>query len=85
MKRKIVTLSSKGQLTIPAEFRKGLSLEKGQAIFIMRVDHELILKPMRKLSKLYGVDKELLAGEDLDKWITDLREKWDKEFERRLA
>jgi AbrB family looped-hinge helix DNA binding protein len=75
---KIVKLSVKGQIVIPARIRKELGLSAGDKVLIERKEEEVILKPVTKLSKLRGLDKTGVASEEVDK----LREEWDEEFEQ---
>ena len=75
---KIVKLSVKGQIVIPARMRKELGLSAGDKVLIERKEEEVILKPVTKLSKLRGLDKTGVASEEVDK----LREEWDEEFEQ---
>lgn len=77
---KVVKLSSKGQIVIPAKIRKELKLSKGDKLLLERNGDAIILRPMVKLSKLRGVDKIEGASEEIEK----IREEWDKEFEGRL-
>jgi len=79
VKVKVVKLSSKGQIVIPAKIRKELKLSKGDKLLLERKGDAIILRPMVKLSKLRGVDKIEKASEEIEK----IREEWDKEFEGR--
>jgi len=79
VKVKVVKLSSKGQIVIPAKIRKELKLSKGDKLLLERNGDAIILRPMVKLSKLRGVDKIEGASEEIEK----IRGEWDKEFEGR--
>ncbi len=41
-----VTVTSKGQIAIPAKFRKDLGIEKGTRLHIETRDGEIVLKPL---------------------------------------
>jgi AbrB family looped-hinge helix DNA binding protein len=44
----LLTMSSKGQITIPKAVRESLHLEAGDTIVLIQVNNELVLKPMKK-------------------------------------
>lgn len=75
---KIVRLSVKGQIVIPARIREELGLSAGDKLFVEQKHESVILKPATKLSKLKGIDKSKVASKEVDK----LREEWDEEFEQ---
>lgn len=43
----VLTMSSKGQLVIPAEIRKKLSIESGDKLAVYASDDVIMLKPIR--------------------------------------
>lgn len=43
----VLTMSSKGQLVIPAEIRKKLSIESGDKLAVYASDDVIMLKPVR--------------------------------------
>lgn len=74
----IVKLSSKGQIVIPAEIREYLKLDEGDKVLIEKKNHDIVIKPVAKLSRLKGIDKG--AWKNTSKEIDKMREEWDKEF-----
>ena len=74
--RKVVKLSVKGQIVIPARIRKELGLSAGDKLLIEQKQEEVILKPVTKLSALRGIDELERASEEVDK----LREEWDEDL-----
>lgn len=44
----LLTLSSKGQITIPKSVRESLNLEAGDTIALIQVNDEIVLKPVKK-------------------------------------
>ena len=80
----VVTVSSKGQITIPSRLRKKMNLEEGEALLITEEDGAIKIIPVPKLSKLAGVDREVFRGKVPSKEVEETREEWDKEFEKRL-
>jgi len=71
----IIKISSKGQVTIPAKFRKELSLDKDTYLYMAKAGKVLVLKKVDELSlddisgvlgdvaKERGVTQELLLEE----------------------
>lgn len=54
----IVTLTSKGQLTLPKAIRDQMSLDAGSKLdFTLREDGTLTARPMRSVSSLFGIVK----------------------------
>jgi AbrB family looped-hinge helix DNA binding protein len=64
MRQAYVTVSSKGQLVIPAAIREELGIEPGTRVAVRREGQELILKPetlaakMETIRKLRGITAE---------------------------
>lgn len=77
VRMKVKKLSSKGQIVLPAELRKEFHLSKGDKILVESRDGEIILKPIKSLNKLKGIDEIDDASEILKK----TRKRWDEEFE----
>ena len=57
-----VTITSKGQITIPSRLRKKLGIEEGKKLLIFDEGKELRMIPVPKLSELAGVDEALFKG-----------------------
>jgi len=79
-----VTVTSKGQITIPSRLRKKLKIDKGEKLLIIEEDDAIRIVPIPKLSKLAGADMEVFKGRKPSKEIEEARREWDKEFEERL-
>jgi AbrB family looped-hinge helix DNA binding protein len=64
MEQIYATLSSKGQLVIPAAFRESLGLEAGTRVAIRKEGERLILEPQTLAAKLKLIDelRGLTAG-----------------------
>jgi len=77
-------VSSKGQVTIPADLRKDLEIEEGEKLIVVKEGRVIKMIPVPRLSKLAGVDKEVFRGREPSKEIEDERRREDKEFEKRL-
>jgi AbrB family looped-hinge helix DNA binding protein len=77
----VVTLSSKGQVVIPAKVRKKFSLKEGDSLVLIEENDAIRLQPLVNLSGLWGVDKV----EDTSAIIRELRKEWDDDLEKKAA
>ena len=80
-----VTVTSKGQITIPSRLRKELRIAGGQTILLIREGESIKIIPLPKLSKLAGVDEEVFKGRKPSGEIQAMRREWTKEFEKRTS
>ncbi len=78
-----VTVSSKGQVTLPSKLRRRLKIAKGEKLLVINEDNVIKLMPVPKLSKLAGVDKDLFAGRKPSEELATMRREWTKEFDKR--
>ena len=60
--REVLTVSSRGQITLPAEMRRHLGIEPGGAVIVEYCGGELRLKPAAVL------EVELYSDEDIAEW-----------------
>lgn len=72
----IATITSKGQITLPAEVRRRLKLAPGSKLeFIITDDERLeaipVLEPLTSLKGMVKKPKKPLSLEDMQKAITD--------------
>ena len=73
----IVTVSSKGQVVIPAEIRRKFGLRKGIKLRIISEENKIILEPVeRQLEKDFGI---LKGGREL---LEELLRERKRESER---
>jgi AbrB family looped-hinge helix DNA binding protein len=79
-----VTVTSKGQITIPSQLRKELKIKEGEKLLIIGEDDSIKIIPMPKLSKLAGVDKEIFEDKKPSADIETTRKEWTREFENRI-
>ena len=79
-----VTVTSKGQITIPSRLRRELRIVEGERILLIREGDAIKIVPIPKLSKLTGVDEEMFKGRMPSKEIEAMRKEWTKEFEQRV-
>lgn len=79
-----VTLSSKGQVTLPSKLRKQLKIAKGEKLLVVSEDGAIKLVPIPKLSEYAGVDEELFAGRKPSEELRAMRREWGKEDDERI-
>ena len=77
-----VTVTSKGQITLPTKIRKQLKIVKGEKFLVVSEDNTIRLIPVPQLSKLAGIDKELFANRKPSEELKTTRKEWDREFDR---
>ena len=77
----VVTLSSKGQIVIPAKVRKKFSLKEGDSLLISEEKDGIRLQPLVNLAELWGVDQLKNAGT----MLKEMRKEWDDELEKKTA
>ena len=79
-----VTVTSKGQITIPSRLRRELRIVEGERILLILEGNAIKIVPIPKLSKLAGVDEEVFKGRMPSKEIEAMRKEWTKEFEQQV-
>ena len=80
-----VTVTSKGQITIPSRLRRELKITEGEKLLVMREGNAIKMIPIPKLSRMAGIDKKLFKGRKPSREIEELREEWTGEFEERIS
>ena len=65
--RQTLTISKKGQITLPAELRKRFGFESGDTVIAEERDGELVLRPAAVL------EIELYSDEDIARWDEEVR------------
>lgn len=79
-----VTVTSKGQVTIPSKLRRELKILEGEKLLVIREKNAIKIIPVPKLSKLAGVDEEVFRGRKPSEEIEAMRKEWTKEFEKQI-
>lgn len=74
MKEVIVT--RKGQITIPAEYRKKYNIEVGDRVLIEDTGRGLLLKPIPSLEELAGADVGRYETKEMKRMLDEMREEW---------
>ncbi len=80
-----VTISSKGQITIPSKLRKRLKIAKGEQFLATEENGNIRLIPIPRLSQLAGADEALFKGRKPSKEMLKARKEWTEEFEKRAS
>ena len=81
-----VTITSQGQISIPAKLRRKLGLDKSKRALLREENGELVIKPVQDFMELggslseYAKGKKPLSNKELDEFIAqavadDYREK----------
>ena len=70
-------ISSKGRLTVPAEVRRALGLERGDTVVFELREEAALLRPVRSPASLRGA----LGGSRFD-WDSARRKAWRTRVER---
>ena len=55
MSEEAVTVTKKGQVTIPARFRKQFNIKEGTRLLITQGDSVRIVRPLRDIDDLLGI------------------------------
>ncbi len=77
MKSTGVTVSSRGNIVLPAKLRKEMKIEAGTRILLTREDDKIILRPVTSFTnKLAGLTNKSFGGtpETINKIIDDERD-----------
>ncbi len=70
-------ISTKGQLTIPKEFREKLNLQSGDEVILYLKDDGMVVKPkVSHLGMLRGLLRDEIIIEKADEFIQSERNKW---------
>ncbi len=79
VEEEIVTMSTKGQITLPSEVRGELNLQKGSRIVVLVKEGWIFMRPVKRLTQLRGVLKEVKKSSK--ELVREIREEWDTKLE----
>ncbi|MCK4454846.1 MAG: AbrB/MazE/SpoVT family DNA-binding domain-containing protein [Thermoplasmata archaeon] len=74
--RRIVKVSSRGQTTIPEEFRRRFDIREGDYLLVEDEDNRMVIRTIKSLKDLGGVDSEFGTPEQLTAELEKLREEF---------
>lgn len=88
----VVKMTSKGQVTLPVEFRTDLGLDKGSYLLMNKMDQKYILiekietSPLDMITDIFGKElkKKSISKEDLFKTIEEEREQMWEELNEKI-
>ena len=66
-------VSSKGQITLPAEIRRKLSIEPNSRVDIVLRDAEIVIRPLKTVSELKGILRDHVRGRERLSWDEERR------------
>jgi len=75
VKEEIVTVSAKGQIVLPSDVRKELSIEKGTKMVLVIREGVIVMKPLKRLSELKGILAKI--DKSAKEIVRELREEWE--------
>jgi len=77
MEIKYCRLSTKGQLTIPKEFREKLNIHAGDEVILYLKDEKIIVSPKAMhIGMLRGLLREEIDVKKVDDFLKSERKKW---------
>ncbi len=77
MEIKYCRLSTKGQLTIPKEFREKLNIHVGDEVILYLKDGKIIVSPkVMHIGMLRGLLREEIDVKKVDDFLKSERKKW---------
>jgi len=81
MEESTVTVSTKGQLVIPAKIRAALQIKPGMRFAVLREQNQIILRPVNRqlVDELRGITSGHASGSDMlvkQRRDEDKRSKW---------
>ena len=71
-----VTVTRRGQTTIPIEIREKCDIKEGDQLLVSLTENGILFKPIPKLETMAGIDATFASPEEVDKKISKLREEY---------
>ena len=81
--RESAVVSSRGQITLPAGFRKRLGIEPGGVVILEERDGELVIKPAAVVAVESYSDRQIAEWDAEDRLLSDEREAIRRRLSRR--
>lgn len=80
----IVSITSQGQISIPADIRRALGFDKQRKAVIWQEEEKLIIEPVKDLLELKGIFKhKAIKGKSIDEIMKIEEEAWEKSAAKR--
>jgi AbrB family looped-hinge helix DNA binding protein len=64
----MLTVSDKGQITVPAKARRELGIKPGDSVEVEVVDDTLVVRPVKSLRSLRGIFAGIAAQHPIGEW-----------------
>ena len=75
----IVSITSQGQISIPADIRRALGLDKYKIASIRQEEERMIVEPVKDLLESKGIFKhKAIKGKSIDEIMKMEEEAWEK-------
>jgi len=82
--QQIVSITSQGQITIPAMFRRLLGLDQYNKAAVSSENNKIIVEPIPDIMKLAGIlQKKALKGKTIDQIVKKEEKAMEKEIARK--
>lgn len=75
-----LSVSPKGQITLPASLRKKYGIEPGGLVNVAEKDGRLVLAPAIAVEIEYYSDEDIARWEKEGKWAPGEKERWKKRW-----
>jgi AbrB family looped-hinge helix DNA binding protein len=69
----VAKVTRKGQVTIPADFRREHRIREGGKVTFQRSGAGLVLMPVPPLDELVGIDSGKISYREASKWLDESR------------
>ncbi len=67
-------VSSKGQITLPADARRKLGIEPNSRVDVVVRDNEIVIRPLKTIAELEGIFHKYVQGRKPVPWEQQRRE-----------
>ena len=74
--QQIVKVTRRGQTTIPEEFRRKYDIQEGDSLLVEDEDGKIIIRTIKSLENLGGVDSEFGTPKQLKAEVEKLRKEY---------
>ena len=71
-----VTVTRRGQTTIPIEIREKCDIKEGDKLLVSLTENGILFKPIPKLETMAGIDAAYASPQEVNKKIRKLREEY---------
>jgi AbrB family looped-hinge helix DNA binding protein len=76
LEKNIVTVTRRGQTTIPQSIRKKCGIKEGDRLIVEATENGILFKPVPNILDMIGIDAEYATVEEVKKMLDKLREEY---------